>query len=65
MNIQKAPTFILTIIAVILGAALFKHVDFKTFTTEKPASDALYLVIFIACVHVIVNSKRNGEIQKV
>ena len=65
MNIQKAPSFVLTIIAVILGVTLFKHLDFKTFTTEKPALDALYLVIFIACVYIIVKSRRNGEIQKI
>ena len=64
MNSQKAPTFALSIIAVILGVALLKHFDFKTFTTEKPALDALYLVVFIACVYIIVKSKRNGQNQK-
>ncbi len=64
MTNQKTITFILTVIAVVLGLTLLKHFDIKTFTTAKPALDGLYLVVFIACVYIVVKNKRDNENNK-
>lgn len=61
---QKTITFILTVIAVVLGLTLLKHFDIKTFTTAKPALDGLYLVVFVACVYLVVKNKRDSKNQK-
>ncbi|MFY8181426.1 MAG: hypothetical protein ACOVLG_06595 [Flavobacterium sp.] len=53
----------MTIVAIIVGSALFKQIDFNTFTVEKKALSAIYFVTFAASVfilakHYIGNSKK-------
>lgn len=58
----KAPNFFFTIIAIILGVALFKQFDFENLKFEKLALSILYIITFIFSIYGIVkNYKRKPE----
>jgi len=62
MKKNNAPVFALTIVAIIVGVALYKLIDFKNFTVEKPALAAIYFVTFVFSVFVLIrNSNKNSE----
>ena len=50
--------FVLTIVAVIVGGALLRHVDVKTLQVEKPGLDSLYAIVFIAAIFLIIRDVR-------
>jgi len=54
MQKSNAPVFTLTIVAIIVGAALFKLIDFKNQTVEKPAIAVIYLIVFVFTVYVLI-----------
>jgi len=56
MENNKAPLFTMSIVAIIVGAALYKQIDFKTMTVEKPALAILYTVTFLFAVFVLVRN---------
>lgn len=63
MKKNNPPVFTLTIVAIIVGVALLKQIDFKNFTVEKPALSAIYFVafatsVFILAKHYIGKSKK-------
>lgn len=60
MENNKAPIFTMSIVAIIVGAALYKQIDFKTMTVEKPALSILYAVTFLFAVAVLVRNYRKG-----
>lgn len=60
MDKSKAPIFTMSIVAIIVGAALYKQIDFKTMTVEKPALSILYAVTFLFAVAVLVRNYRKG-----
>ncbi|MEO4005006.1 hypothetical protein [Flavobacterium sp. CAU 1735] len=51
---KKSFSFTLAIIAIILGVSLFKQIDFKTFTVEKPALAAVYALALIIAIAIMV-----------
>lgn len=51
---SKAPVFTFSIVAIILGSALYKQFDFETLKFEKPALAALYGVVFIFSLIILV-----------
>ncbi|GAB3723297.1 hypothetical protein [Flavobacterium koreense] len=53
MEKNNPPVFTLTIVAIIVGVALFKQIDFKNLTVEKPALSAVYFVTFAFSVYVL------------
>ncbi|MFA6151539.1 MAG: hypothetical protein WC716_09475 [Chitinophagaceae bacterium] len=53
---KKGFPFIPGIIAVIVGVALYKQIDFQNFKVEKPALSAVYLLTVIFCMVVIVRN---------
>ena len=59
MENNKAPVFTLTIVAIIVGIALFKQVDFKNFKVENVGLSIIYLITFIGSVYVLIKSRRN------
>ena len=63
MDKSKAPIFTMSIVAIIVGAALYKQVDFKTMTVEKPALSILYAVTFLFAVAVLVRNYRK-DVEK-
>ena len=59
MENKKTGSFIFIIIAVILGATLFKQFDFESLRFEKPWLALIYMVVFILSIYFIVkNSKK-------
>ena len=60
MEKNNPMTFTMGIVAIIVGAALYKQIDFKTMTVEKPALAVLYAVTFLFAVVVLVRNFRKG-----
>jgi hypothetical protein len=59
MGNNKAPVFTLTIVAIIVGVALFKQVDFKNFKVENVGLSIIYLITFVGSVYVLIKNRRN------
>lgn len=61
MENKKAPTFALSIAAIVIGVALFKQIDFQTFKVEKPALSVVYLATLVFVLYVIIKEGRKKE----
>lgn len=58
----KLPNFFFTVIAIIVGAALYKQFDFDSLNFEKPALAILYIIVFIFSIYGIVkNYKKSAD----
>lgn len=51
---------IFAILAFPIGLALFKDINFNTWTFRKPALDIFYLVVFVALLYFMLK-KQNKE----
>lgn len=60
MEKKNPMTFTMSIVAIIVGAALYKQIDFKTMTVEKPALSVLYAITFLFAVAVLMRNFRKG-----
>ena len=59
---MKLPHFVFTIIAIILGASLYKQFDFETLKLEEPALSIAYLIGFVFSIYAIVGDyKKQAE----
>lgn len=56
MEKNNLMTFTMSIVAIIVGVALYKQIDFKTMTVEKPALAVIYAVTFAGAVFVLVKN---------
>jgi len=56
MEKNNPMTFTMSIVAIIVGVALYKQIDFKTMTVEKPALAILYAITFLFAVAVLVRN---------
>ena len=64
MEKSKAPVFTMGIVAIIVGSALYKQINFNKMTVEKPALSVLYVVTFLFAVAVLVRHyTRRAEIN--
>ncbi|MGN7824390.1 hypothetical protein HGH92_26805 [Chitinophaga varians] len=54
MENKKGLSPVLLIVAIILGAALYKQFDFQHFKFEKPALAIVYLIVFVGCIFFLV-----------
>ncbi len=61
MEKRKAPVFVMSIVAIIVGAALYKQINFTTMTVEKPALSVLYALTFLFAVVVLVRYYTNSS----
>ncbi|RWU07747.1 hypothetical protein [Pedobacter chitinilyticus] len=61
MENKKAPTFALSIAAIVIGVALFKQIDFQTFKVEKPALSIVYLATLVFVLYVLIKDGRKKE----
>lgn len=48
----------LVIVAIILGAVIFKHLDLKTMTLKDPWLDALYIIVFVVVMFFLFRGKK-------
>jgi len=59
---MKLPHFVFTIIAIILGASLYKQFDFETLKLEEPVLSIVYLIGFVFSIYAIVGDyKKQAE----
>ena len=54
MEKKNPMTFTMGVVAIIVGVALYRQIDFKTMTVEKPALAVLYEVTFAGAVFVLM-----------
>jgi uncharacterized membrane protein YadS len=58
----KLPNFFFTVIAIILGIALYKQFDFDNLRFENPVLAILFTIVFIFSIYGIVkNYKKSAE----
>ena len=58
MENRKALVFVMSIIAIIVGSALYKQIDFKTMTVEKPWLTALYTLTLLFALYILIKGYR-------
>lgn len=61
MENRKAPTFALSIAAIVIGVALFKQIDFQAFKVEKPALSIIYLATLVFILYVLIKESRKKK----
>ena len=54
MKFKIVPNVIAVILAVIIGAALFKQIDFQHMTVEKPLLALVYLIGFLISIGFMI-----------
>ena len=59
MENKKAPSFVLSIVAIIVGVVLFKQFDFETLEFEKPALAIIYIIVFVGSVYFLAKNFKN------
>jgi hypothetical protein len=61
METKKSINPFLAIIAVIVGSALYKQIDFVNLTVEKPALSAVYAITFGVTVYFLIKNYNKGS----
>jgi MFS superfamily sulfate permease-like transporter len=56
MEKNKVPVFTFSIVAIILGVALFKQFDFRNLTFEKPGLAIVYMIVFVAVIYFLIKN---------
>lgn len=64
MENKNNSSFILVIVALILGSTLFKHFDFENLRFRQPWLDALYLVTFVVTIYFLIRNYRKKNSNK-
>lgn len=59
----KLPNFFFTVIAIILGPALYQQFDFENQSFENPALAILYAIVFIGSIYGIIKNYRKSAIK--
>ena len=59
MKYKIVPNIIAVILAVIIGVALFKQIDFLHMTVEKPVLALVYLIAFLVSIGFMI--KKNNK----
>ena len=61
MNNKKEYSYLLIIIAVVLGWTIFKQFDFEKLKFEKPAMAVVYTLTFLMTVYFILKKEKGKE----
>ncbi|MFA6246748.1 MAG: hypothetical protein WC615_07400 [Mucilaginibacter sp.] len=64
MEKNKAPLFTFSIIAIIVGVALYKQFDFETLKFEKTGLAIVYMIVFIASIYIIIKGLKERKHQQ-
>jgi uncharacterized membrane protein YuzA (DUF378 family) len=64
MEKNKAPLFTFSIIAIIVGVALYKQFDFETLKFQKTGLAIVYMVVFIASIYIIIKGLKDRQQQQ-
>lgn len=54
MSDKKGLSFPFLIIAIVLGAGIYREFDFESFKFEKPALAVVYILAFLMTVYFII-----------
>lgn len=63
MNNTKPPIFMLIIVILIVGSALYKQINFATMTVQKPWLSALYVLTLVFAGVSLIRWYRKKEEQ--
>lgn len=58
MSNKKGLSFPLLIIAIVIGATIFKQFDFKNLRFEEPAMAVIYILTFLMTVYFIFKNSK-------
>lgn len=58
MSNKKGLSFPLLIIAIVIGATIFKQFNFKTLRFEEPAMAVIYILTFLMTVYFIFKNSK-------
>ncbi len=58
MSDKKGPSFPFLIIAIVLGAGIYREFNFETLKFEKPALAAVYILAFVMSVYFIIRGMK-------
>nr|WP_294942766.1 hypothetical protein [uncultured Mucilaginibacter sp.] len=56
MEKNKVPVFTFSIVAIILGVALFKQFDFENLRFEKTGLAIVYMIVFVAVIYFLIKN---------
>ena len=59
MSSKKGLSFPLVIIAIILGAAIYKQFDFENLKFEEPALTIVYIITFLMTVFFLIKKPKS------
>lgn len=58
MENNKAPVFVLSIVAIIVGVALYKQFDFDVMQFKNTALAIVYMIVFVFSVYVLIKNRK-------
>ncbi|MBX2904688.1 MAG: hypothetical protein KF744_01530 [Taibaiella sp.] len=59
MEKKKTMSFTLSIVAIIVGVALYRQINFKTMQVDKPALALVYGVTFVVSIYILMRGSKN------
>lgn len=59
MKYKIVPNIIAVLLALIIGVALFKQIDFLNMTVEKPVLALVYLIGFLIAIGFMIKKTNN------
>ena len=59
MKYKIVPNIIAVLLALIIGVALFKQIDFLNMTVEKPVLALVYLIGFLVSIGFMIKKTKN------
>tara|TARA_R110002051_G_scaffold3131_6_gene16853 strand:- start:3393 stop:3575 length:183 start_codon:yes stop_codon:yes gene_type:complete len=60
MKYKLVPNYFSVIVAIIVGVALFKQIDFYTMTVDNLALSTVYLVAFLLSIGFMIKKNTNS-----
>lgn len=61
MEKKRSMSFTLSIVAIIVGMALFKQFDFKAGKFEKPALALVYGITFAVSIYILIRGLKKNS----
>tara|TARA_R110000782_G_scaffold36195_5_gene86248 strand:+ start:613 stop:795 length:183 start_codon:yes stop_codon:yes gene_type:complete len=59
MKYKIVPNIISILLALIIGVALFRQIDFLNMTVEQPALSLVYLIGFLIAIGFMIKKRNN------
>ena len=59
MKYEFKPKFFSIVVALIVGSALFKQIDFQNLTVEQPALSIIYGIVLVVSVLIMLEKPKD------